>query len=137
MDGVFEAEVGYIGGHLASPDYRTVCSGTTGHAEAVRVHYDAQRVSYEQLLEIFWANHDPTQVNRQGPNVGSQYRSVVFFHSPEQEQIVRASMAALDASGRLSRPVATEIVAASDWWRAEEYHQNYYQRNGIACPTPR
>ena len=113
---------------MPEPDYKTVCSGTTGHAEAVQVRYDPERVNYEQLLAIFWENHDPTQVNRQGPNIGSQYRSVIYFHTPEQEQIAIASKAALEASGRFRRPIATGIVAASEWYRAEEYHQNYYER---------
>ena len=117
---------------MPSPDYRTVCGGATGHAEAVRVHYDPARVQYEQLLEVFWSNHDPTQVNRQGPDVGEQYRSAIFYHDERQREIAERSKAELDASGRFPRPIATGIVPAEEWWRAEDYHQQYYEKKGIA-----
>jgi len=116
---------------MPEPDYKTVCTGTTGHAEAVRIVYDPERVDYEALLEIFWANHDPTQVNRQGPDVGEQYRSAIFFHDERQREIAERSKAELDASGRFPRPIATAVVAAEEWWRAEGYHQQYYERQGI------
>ena len=124
--------MGYTGGEMPEPDYKTVCSGTTGHAEAVRIVYDPERVKYEALLDIFWENHDPTQVNRQGFDVGTQYRSVVFFHDERQREIAEASKTALDASGRYTRPIATGIVPAAEWWRAEDYHQQYYEKKGIA-----
>ena len=132
VDGVLDAIVGYTGGSTDNPTYRQVCSDGTGHAEAVEVTFDPERVSYEELLEVFWQAHDPTQVNRQGPDFGSQYRSAIFFHSPEQEAAARASKQALDASGKLSRPVATEITPASTFWRGEEYHQRYLEKRGQA-----
>ena len=132
MDGVTDAAVGYAGGHTENPTYRDVCSHTTGHAEVVQVEYDPSRVPYEDLLEAFWAMHDPTQVNRQGPDVGDQYRSVIFFHTPEQEAAAIASKKALDDGGLLRRPVATVIEAAPTFWRAEEYHQRYLEKNSAA-----
>jgi peptide-methionine (S)-S-oxide reductase len=133
VKGVLDAEVGYTGGHVDDPSYRLVCTGTTGHAEAVRVEFDPDRVSYDELLEVFWSIHDPTQVDRQGPDVGSQYRSAVFVHDDGQEASARASKKALGESGRLDRPVATEIVPAGPFWRAEEYHQRYLERRGGGC----
>lgn len=132
LDGVVDTAVGYSGGHTESPTYREVCSDGTGHAEVVQVEYDPERISYEQLLEAFWEGHDPTQVNRQGPDVGSQYRSAIFFHTPEQEAAARAAKERLDASGRFRRPIATEITPASEFWRAEEYHQRYLEKRGAA-----
>ena len=132
VDGVRDAIVGYTGDHTDHPTYREVCTDTTGHAEAVEVTFDPGEVSYEELLEVFWTNHDPTQVNRQGPDYGSQYRSAIFFHSPEQEAAAKASKAALEASGRCSRPVVTEIVAVADFTLAEDYHQQYFEKRGIA-----
>ena len=132
VGGVLDAIVGYTGGSTEKPTYEQVCSSGTGHAEAVEVTFDPERLSYDELLDVFWQNHDPTQVNRQGPDRGSQYRSAVFFHSPEQEEAARRSKEALDTSGRLSRPVATEITAASTFWPAEEYHQRYLERRGQA-----
>jgi peptide-methionine (S)-S-oxide reductase len=120
---VISAESGYSGGHMANPSYKDVCTDETGHAEVVQVTFDPEKVSYEKLLDAFWQMHDPTQVNRQGPDFGSQYRSAIFFHSPEQEVAAKKSKAALEASGKLRRPVATEITAAGTFWRAEEYHQ--------------
>ena len=132
VEGVTDAIVGYTGGRTDNPTYKEVCTDATGHAEAVEVTFDPQRVSYEELLEVFWANHDPTQVNRQGPDYGSQYRSAIFFHSPEQEAAARKSKEALDASGKLARPVATEITPAATFWEAEDYHQRYLEKRGQA-----
>lgn len=135
VKGVKAASVGYTGGHKENPTYKEVCTGTTGHAEAVEVAYDPEVVSYETLLEVFWKEHDPTQKNRQGPDVGHQYRSAIFYHSPEQEKAARASKDALEESGKYNKPIATEIVAAQEFWRAEEYHQQYVQKNGLShCP---
>ena len=129
--GVTDARVGYIGGHTESPTYRDVCSGGTGHAEAVEVVFDPDEVSYEELTETFFRLHDPTQVNRQGPDIGTQYRSAVFAHSPEQERVAR-DVAARTAE-RLGRPVATQIVTTPEtFWPAEEYHQQYLVKNGRA-----
>ena len=130
--GVASAQVGYTGGTLQNPTYHDVCSGTTGHAEAVEVDYDPDVVSYEDLLDVFWNNHDPTTRNRQGPDVGTQYRSAIFFHSPEQEATAVASKQKLGASGRFSNPIATEITLASEFYRAEDYHQQYLEKRGLA-----
>jgi peptide-methionine (S)-S-oxide reductase len=130
--GVLDTAVGYGGGHRANPTYRDVCSGTTGHAEVVQVTYDPQRVSYEQLLEVFWRSHDPTQVNRQGPDVGEQYRSVIFHHGPAQAAAAEASKRKQEQSGRYRRPIATRIEPAGPFWRAEEYHQRYLEKRGLA-----
>ena len=132
VEGVVSTRVGYAGGQTANPTYRQVCSGTTGHAETVEVAFDPARVTYEDLLAVFWKCHDPTQRNRQGPDVGSQYRSVIFYHDASQEASARASKAALERSGRLRRPVATEIVAAGTFWEAEAYHQKYLEKQGRA-----
>jgi peptide-methionine (S)-S-oxide reductase len=130
IPGVISAESGYSGGHMANPSYKDVCTDETGHAEVVQVTFDPEKVSYEKLLDAFWQMHDPTQVNRQGPDFGSQYRSAIFFHSPEQEAEAKKSKASLEASGKLRRPVATEITAAGTFWRAEEYHQKYLEKRG-------
>ncbi len=130
VGGVSSTTVGYTGGTLDSPTYEQVCSGTTGHAEAVRVEFDPAKVSYEQLLEVFWGCHDPTTRNRQGPDVGSQYRSAIFFHDAEQERAARASVEALGNEGRFSSPIVTEIAPASTFFRAEEYHQQYLAKRG-------
>jgi peptide-methionine (S)-S-oxide reductase len=132
LKGVTATAVGYTGGKLKNPTYKDVCSDTTGHAEAVEVEYDPAQVSYEELLRVFWENHDPTQMNRQGPDIGSQYRSSIFFHTPEQEAAARASKEALQASGQYRRPIATEIVPAPEFYRAEEYHQQYLEKRGQA-----
>jgi peptide-methionine (S)-S-oxide reductase len=132
VDGVLDATVGYAGGHTESPSYRDVCSGATGHAEVVRVVFDPSRVSYEQLLEVFWGIHDPTQVDRQGPDVGSQYRSIILATTPAQEQAARTAKAALEARGAFPRPLATEIAPAGPFWRAEDYHQRYLEKRGVA-----
>lgn len=130
LEGVIDTEVGYAGGHTGNPDYRAVSSGSTGHAEVVRVTYDPAVVTYEQLLEVFWREHDPTTPNRQGPDVGTQYRSMVLFHTPEQEQAAQASLAS-HAQG-LPRPIVTQITAAGTFFPAEEYHQDYLARRGRA-----
>jgi peptide-methionine (S)-S-oxide reductase len=131
VEGVTDAAVGYTGGTLENPTYKDVCSDGTGHAEVVQVTFDPARVSYEKLLDVFWQVHDPTQLNRQGPDHGRQYRSAIFFHSPEQEAAARASKAKLQASNLFSRPIVTEITPASTFWRAEEYHQRYLEKNGL------
>ncbi|HEY7212594.1 MAG TPA: peptide-methionine (S)-S-oxide reductase MsrA [Bryobacteraceae bacterium] len=131
IPGVIDAVSGYQGGHTESPTYKDVCTDRTGHAEVVEVEYDPAKVSYDKLLDVFWDAHDPTQVNRQGPDVGTQYRSVIFYYTPEQEQGARASKAKLEASGRLRRPVATEILPAPPFYRAEEYHQQYLAKRGL------
>src|SRR6185312_8647199 len=130
--GVIATAVGYAGGDKANPTYKEVCSGGTGHAEAVLVEYDPEKVSYEQLLELFWENHDPTQLNRQGPDHGSQYRSAIFYYSLEQEQAARASKEKLEKSGRFTRPIVTQIVPAVTFYEAEDYHQQYLEKRGLA-----
>jgi peptide-methionine (S)-S-oxide reductase len=130
VPGVLATAVGYSGGTKASPTYEDVCSDATGHAEVVEVEYDPAKVAYDALLEVFWNNHNPTQLNRQGPDVGTQYRSAIFFHSPEQEAAAKASKERLEKSGRFSRPIVTEITPASRFWRAEEYHQRYFEKRG-------
>jgi peptide-methionine (S)-S-oxide reductase len=132
VPGVVDAAVGYTGGRLPNPTYEDVCSNTTGHAEAVEVDFDAAKVSYERLLEVFWENHDPTTLNRQGPDVGTQYRSAIFYHSPEQKAAAEASRDKLAASGRFQRPIVTEITPAQTFWRAEDYHQRYLEKRGLA-----
>jgi peptide-methionine (S)-S-oxide reductase len=132
IPGVTATRVGYTGGELKNPTYKDVCSDRTGHAEAVEVEFDPAKVPYEKLLETFWENHDPTQVNRQGPDFGSQYRSGIFFHSPEQEQAARASKLQLEKSGRFSRPIATQFVPAVTFYEAEDYHQQYLEKRGLA-----
>ncbi len=137
LEGVVDTGVGYSGGHTENPTYEDVCSHTTGHAEVVRVTFDPSRVSYRDLVEHFWKIHDPTQVNRQGPDIGDQYRSVIFYHSEEQRRVAEQSKAALEASGRLRKPVATKIEPAKPFWRAEEYHQRYYEKRGISAGCAR
>jgi peptide-methionine (S)-S-oxide reductase len=132
VKGVKDAVVGYLGGTLPNPTYKDVCTGRTGHAEVVQVTYDPAEVSYDALLDVFWNNHNPTTVNRQGPDVGTQYRSAIFYHSPEQKQAAEKSKAALSASGRFSRPVVTEITPASTFYPAEDYHQRYLEKRGLA-----
>ncbi len=132
VPGVVDTAAGYSGGETENPTYKDVCTGETGHAEVVQVTFDSTQVNYETLLEVFWQSHDPTQINRQGPDFGAQYRSAIYFHSPEQETIAKKSRAALDASGRLRRPIATEITPAGKFFRAEEYHQKYLQKRGVA-----
>jgi peptide methionine sulfoxide reductase msrA/msrB len=138
VPGVVATTAGYTGGSPANPSYEDVCTDRTGHAEAVRVEFDPNRVSYERLLDVFWGCHDPTTANRQGPDVGTQYRSAIFFSSPEQERAARASKAALDASGKLAQAAVTEIVPAAAFYPAEERHQKYLQKRGLgSCGTGR
>lgn len=129
-DGVKDAVVGYMGGDLEAPSYEQVCTGRTGHVEVCHVTFDPDEVSYEELLDVFWRLHDPTQVDRQGPDVGTQYRSVIFFHTPEQEQRAIASRDRERANHR--RPIATGIEPAKAFWPAEDYHQRYLERRGLA-----
>ncbi len=132
VPGVTDARVGYTGGHVPNPTYEQVCTDRTGHAEAVEVDYDPEQVSYEDLLETFWSIHDPTQRNRQGPDVGSQYRSAVFVHDPEQEAAAQSMKDRLQESGRVRGEVATEIVPAGPFYAAEDYHQRYEEKRGSA-----
>lgn len=130
MPGVIDTQVGYTGGRTVNPTYQDVCTDTTGHAEAIEITFDPVKVSYGKLLDLFWQMHDPTQVDRQGPDVGTQYRSAIFYHSPEQKDVAEASKTALDKSGKYKKPVATQIVPAMPFYRAEEYHQRYFEKNG-------
>jgi peptide-methionine (S)-S-oxide reductase len=130
IEGVTDAQVGYTGGTTEQPSYKEVCSGRTGHAEAVEVTFDPTEVAYEELVDAFWRLHDPTQVNRQGWDIGSQYRSAIFTHSPEQARVAAESKAR--AQERVSKPIATQIVPAETFWPAEEYHQQYLVKNGRA-----
>ena len=132
IEGVTATRVGYTGGDFKNPTYKDVCSGTTGHAEAVEVEYDPSKVTYEELLEVFWENHDPTTLNRQGPDVGTQYRSAVFFLTPEQEAAAKASKEKLQRNGRYKRPIVTEINPALEFYPAEDYHQQYLEKRGLA-----
>lgn len=137
VKGVTSATVGYTGGTMNEPSYKDVCTGKTGHAEAVEVEFDPAKVSYRELLAVFFQSHDPTQLNRQGPDYGTQYRSAIFFHDAEQEAQARESLAALDKAGVFKRPIVTQIVPASEFFRAEEYHQKYFEKQGIrACHLP-
>ncbi len=133
VKGVKTTAVGYSGGSFENPTYEDVCSGQTGHAEVVQVEFDPKRVSYDQLLDLFWEIHDPTTENRQGPDVGSQYRSAIFFHGPEQEAAARASKAREAQSGRFGEPIVTEITPASTFYMAEDYHQRYLEKRGRAA----
>ena len=132
VQGVTATTVGYSGGRFENPTYKDVCSGHTGHAEVVEVQFDPAVVSYDRLLDVFWENHDPTTLNRQGPDVGEQYRSAIFYHTPEQEAAARASKEALEQSGKYRRPIVTEIIPASTFYRAEDYHQQYFEKRGIS-----
>lgn len=132
VKGVTSTMVGYTGGHLKNPTYEDVCSGTTGHAEAVQVEFDPSQLSYDDLLGVFWDNHDPTTLNRQGPDFGEQYRSAIFFHDAVQQQKAQASKTGLEKSGRFKRPIVTEITPASEFYRAEEYHQQYFAKRGLS-----
>lgn len=132
VPGVISTSVGYMGGSLDEPSYRQVCTGRTGHAEVVQVTYDPERLSYDDVLAVFWDNHDPTTRDRQGPDVGTQYRSAVFFHDDDQAAAARRSIEELDASGRLRRPVVTEVSPAATFWPAEDYHQQYLEKRGLS-----
>ncbi len=134
IEGVIDTAVGYAGGHTDKPTYAEVCSHGSGHAEVVQIEYDPARVSYEEILDTFWNSHDPTQFNRQGPDIGDQYRSVIFFHTPEQEAAAIKSKEELEARGTFRRPIATVIEAAPTFWKAEEYHQRYLEkRDQVTC----
>ena len=145
LPGVTATRVGYTGGNFANPTYKDVCTDGTGHAEAVEVDFDPAKISYEKLLDVFWENHDPTQLNRQGPDWGTQYRSAIFYHSPDQETAAKASRQELGKSGRYNKPVVTQIVPATTFYEAEGYHQQYLSKNpwgycghggtGVACAT--
>ncbi|MGB3907227.1 MAG: peptide-methionine (S)-S-oxide reductase MsrA [Methanomethylovorans sp.] len=131
VKGVIATAVGYTGGHFQDPTYKDVCSGGTGHAEAVDILFDPSIVSYVQLLDIFWNIHDPTTLNRQGPDIGTQYRSVIFYHNKEQQDAAIKSKERAQSSGKFKRPIVTEIVPASTFYRAEEYHQQYFEKGGM------
>jgi peptide-methionine (S)-S-oxide reductase len=130
IPGVLDAAVGYMGGTTAEPTYEHVCSGMTGHAETVQLEYDDQQLSYAELLDQFFALHNPTTLNRQGPDRGTQYRSVIFWHEPEQQHLAREKIRQVDASGKWASPVVTQVEPAGEFWRAEEYHQRYLEKNG-------
>jgi len=132
LPGVISTTVGYLGGTLDNPTYRDVCSGRTGHAEVVEVAYDAERITYDDLLTVFWENHDPTTLNRQGPDVGTQYRSAIFVHDDEQQTAAAASKEERERSGRYRRPIVTEITPASAFYAAEDYHQQYLEKRGLS-----
>lgn len=132
VEGVVSTTVGYMGGNYENPRYEDVCSGKTGHAEVVQVEYDPARLSYEELLKVFWESHDPTTLNRQGPDIGTQYRSVIFYHTPEQQAAAQASRERLETSGRYRKPIVTEIRPAPPFYQAEEYHQQYLEKRGLA-----
>ena len=137
VKGVTSATVGYTGGATKDPSYKDVCTGRTGHAEAVEIEFDPKDLSYRELLAVFFQNHDPTTVNRQGPDFGTQYRSAIFFHDAEQETEARDAVATLEASHVFKSPIVTQIVPASNFYRAEEYHQRHFEKQGIrACHTP-
>jgi len=130
--GVKSTAVGYIGGQLPNPTYEEVCTDKTGHAEAVEVDYDPDKISYKELLDVFWANHNPTTLNRQGPDVGIQYRSAIFYHNEKQKEIAENSKESLEKSGKYDSPIVTEIVPATTFYKAEEYHQKYFKKHGFS-----
>jgi len=132
IPGVTATQVGYMGGSLKNPTYKDVCTDRTGHAEVVEVTFDPAKVSYEDVLKVFWTCHDPTQMNRQGPDVGTQYRSVIFYHTAEQQAAAEASKQELERAGAFKRPIVTAILPATEFWRAEEYHQQYLEKRGLA-----
>ena len=137
VPGVADATVGYLGGTMANPSYKDVCTGRTGHAEVVEVTYDPSRVKYEDLLNVFWTSHDPTTLNRQGPDRGTQYRSAIFYHNDAQREAAIASKGRWDVSGKFPRPIVTEVTPASTFYKAEEYHQRYLEKQGLAsCHIP-
>lgn len=130
QDGVTSTTVGYMGGHTPEPSYQEVCSKTSGHAEVVQLEYDEQIIDYDALLDLFWQMHDPTTLNRQGPDIGDQYRSAIFYHDDNQRIMAEQSMTILDKSGIFGDPIVTQITPATKFWRAEEYHQQYHAKNG-------
>ena len=133
VPGVIDAVSGYAGGNMDHPTYKQVCTDRTGHAEVVEVTFDPAKVSFATLVDLFFKMHDPTQLNRQGPDFGTQYRSVIFTHSPEQERVAKEELAKAQASGRYKRPIVTNIEPAKPFWPAEEYHQRYFEKNGGSC----
>lgn len=137
VNGVKDATSGYSGGHTENPTYEEVCSDKTGHAESVEVTYNPDEVSYEKLLDMFWMIHNPTTMNRQGPDIGSQYRSIIFYHTPEQQRAAKKSKKELEDSGKYSDPIVTEIIPSAPFWKAEEYHQRYVEKHGGkgTCPV--
>jgi peptide-methionine (S)-S-oxide reductase len=132
IPGVISTKVGYLGGTMKNPTYHDVCTGRTGHAEVVQVEYDPARVTYDDLLTVFWENHDPTTLNRQGPDVGTQYRSAIFYEGDEQKAAATSSKEEREKSGRYRRPIVTEITPATDFYEAEDYHQQYLEKRGLA-----
>ncbi len=132
IEGVVSTAAGFAGGTVEAPSYKQVCTGRTGHAEVVRIEFDPSRVTYDRLLNVFWEAHDPTTLNRQGPDVGTQYRSVIFYYDPEQGKAARAAKEKLDASGRYSDPIVTEVLPAPEFYMAEDYHQQYLEKRGQA-----
>jgi peptide-methionine (S)-S-oxide reductase len=130
--GVQSTKVGYTGGNLVNPTYEEVCTDSTGHAEAVEVEYNPDEISYEELLNVFWNNHDPTSLNRQGPDIGNQYRSAIFYHDDSQKQIAEKSKKKLNSSGKFSKDIVTEVVPSPEFYSAEEYHQKYFQKHGLS-----
>ena len=133
IPGIISTRVGYTGGRMDHPTYHDVCTGVTGHAEAVEVTFDPSIISFDQLLNIFWQCHDPTQLNRQGPDLGTQYSSAIYYHTDAQKLMAEESLVRLDHSGSMRRPIVTGIVPADTFWEAEEYHQKYHQKNGGGC----
>lgn len=129
VNGVINTSVGYMGGTTKNPTYEEVCTDETGHAEVVQVDYDPEKISYEEILQVFWSNHDPTTLNRQGPDIGKQYRSAIFFHTPEQQEIAKKSKD--EVSGKYTKKIVTEITPAAEFYKAEEYHQKYYTKCGL------
>jgi len=132
LPGVISTRVGYTGGQMQNPTYKDVCTDRTGHAEAVEVDYDPTKISYEKLLDVFWENHDPTQLNRQGPDSGTQYRSAIFYHDPEQQSAAESSKEKRGKSGAYRKPIVTQIVPATTFYEAEDYHQQYLEKRGLA-----
>ena len=130
LNGVTSTAVGYAGGNKDNPSYEDVCSDKTGHAEVVQLEFDPSQISYDQILDIFWSNHNPTTLNRQGPDVGTQYRSVIFYHSPEQKAAAEKAKQKIAESGKFNRPIVTQIEPTPKFWRAEEYHQRYLEKRG-------
>ena len=133
LPGVVATRVGYTGGRTENPTYREVCAHDSGHAEAVEITFDPLTLPYRKLLDVFWECHDPTQLDRQGPDIGDQYRSAIFYHTEEQRQMAQTSLEGLERSGRLRRPIVTQIVPATTFWEAEPYHQKYHQKHGGGC----
>ena len=132
IDGVKSTAVGFMGGGVPNPTYENVCGGNTGHAEVVYMEYDPTKVSYDNLLKVFWENHDPTTMNRQGPDVGEQYRSVIFYYTDEQKKLAEESKEKLEKSGNFADPIVTQIVPAEEFYKAEEYHQKYIEKQELA-----